>query len=389
MKWRIAVTAVALLCASCCYYSPSVSVHAVPGPGREPMVRVRLSAGSPASISSDRGMVLSAGSARQSVAAAAAVQVLFDHGIKAVQGARTVLQTGETLLVTTAADGRLLVGDRSYRGSLLLFKAADGGLAVVNALGLEEYLFGVVPCEIGPINNSTMEAVKAQAVAARSFTLTRLGRRQGLGHDLFDSYMRNQEYEGAGHETELGRQAVMATRGEVMMFRGEVVEALYHANCGGVTNNGSQPYLRSVPDTPGHRRGRKAFCADKPNFTWQVRIGRDSLGAVVSRLGGRRISVRGIRLEADRLSGRVRYLYVSTDHGEVKLQGEDFRAGLGLKSQNFKLTESGSSVVIDGRGYGHGVGMCQDGAVGMAVAGYRYKDILRQYYSGVSLKKRY
>ena len=137
-------------------------------------------------------------------------------------------------------------------------QGASGGasLTVVNEVDLESYLVGLINYEVS--SAWEIDAVKAQAVAARSFTMTRLGKRQGLGHDLFDSYLRDQEYRGTERETELSRQAVLATRGEVLEFHGEVCEALYHGNCGGVTANGSQPYLKSVPDTPGHRRGRKA-----------------------------------------------------------------------------------------------------------------------------------
>jgi stage II sporulation protein D len=281
------------------------------------------------------------------------------------------------------------VGDRSYRGLLLLFRSADGDLAVVNVLGLEQYLLGVVPCEIGPINVRTLEAAKAQAVAARSFTMTRLGRRKGLGHDLFDSFARDQEYRGIERESELSRQAVLTTRGEVIEFRDEVCEALYHANCGGVTANGSKPYLRSVPDTPGHGRGRKAYCSGKANSSWQTSLGRDSLDAVTSRLAGKKSRVRSASLETDRESGRVHYLHLTTDHGSIRLLGSEFRLAMGLRSTAFTMALRGRSVTFSGHGWGHGSGMCQDGAIAMAEAGASYREILEQYYSGVSLKKRY
>jgi stage II sporulation protein D len=217
--------------------------------------------------------------------------------------------------------------------------------------------------------------------------MTRLGRRQGLGHDLFDSYLRDQEYRGTERETELARQAVLSTQGMVLTFEGQVCEALYHANCGGTTGNGSKPYLRSVSDTPGHRPGRKAYCSDKPNFSWRLNVSRDSLNRVISRLSGTSTRVRSFSLDTDRQSGRVRYLRLGTDRGEVRVQGADFRFGMGLKSQNFVMGISGSTVSFTGRGWGHGSGMCQDGAV--AQAGSSCRQILLHYYSGVSLKKRY
>jgi stage II sporulation protein D len=366
-------------------------------PGREPLVRVRLSTGSTTFLSSSQGLVLTAGSFRQSVGPDQAIQTECENGLVIAVGGKSPSWIADTLAVAPAADGFVRVGGRSYRGRLLLFRSADGDLAVVNVLGLEDYLFGVVPCEIGPTNARTVEAVKAQAVAARSFTMTRLGKRQGLGHDLFDSYLRDQEYRGTERETELSRQAVLATRGEMLEFHGEVCEALYHGNCGGVTANGSQPYLRSVPDTPGHRRGRKAYCSDQPNFSWQVSIRKESLDAVVSRLWGqsatgqspKKCRVRGCKLEADRQSGRVKHLLLATDRGSVRLPGSDFRMAMGLKSTGFTMAIRGATVTFTGHGWGHGLGMCQDGAVGMAEGGASYKEILHHYYAGVSLKKCY
>lgn len=391
MRVPVAVTA-ALLLAGCCYYAPRTAAR----PGRrsqvstaEPLVRVRLTADNTVQLSSKQGLTLAAGSSRQSIEADRLVQVRVEGKVLVVSGGGAPLRTADTLAVQPGAVGPVRVGERSYRGRLLLFRSTEGELVAVNVLGLEEYLFGVVPCEIGPANARTAEAVKAQAVAARSYTMARLGRRQGLGHDLFDSYLRDQEYRGLERETELTRQAVLATRGEVLEYHGAVCEALYHANCGGVSANGSRPYLKSVADTPGHRRGRKAYCSDRPNFSWQADFGKESLDVVVSRLSGKKCRVRRSRLELDHQSRRVRYLCLETDRGGVRLSGSDFRMAMALKSTSFSMTIRGATVHFAGRGFGHGSGMCQEGALGMAASGSSYRQILLHYYSGVSLEKRY
>ena len=393
MRALIIAAVVLCLAGCCCYYAPRATIRPgplpSPGPTGEALVRVRLTAGRAAFISSGQGLTLTAGSAHRSVEPNQSIRVTYEAGLVLATWGTTSLRTADTLAVAPGKDGFVRVGDRSYRGRLLLFRSADGDLAVVNVLGLEEYLLGVVPCEIAPINVRTLEAAKAQAVAARSFTITRLGRRRGLGHDLFDSYLRDQEYRGIERETELSREAVLATRGEVLESRGDVCEALYHANCGGVTANGSQPYLKSVRDTPGHRRDRKAYCSGKPSFSWQADFPKESLDAVASRLSGKKCRVRGSRLDADRQSGRVKYLQLSTDRGSVRLPGSDFRMAMGLKSTSFSLAIRGGTVHFIGRGSGHGSGMCQDGAVAMAGAGASYRQILLHYYSGVSLRKRY
>jgi stage II sporulation protein D len=380
-----------LLLAGCCYYAPVATVRRGGGIGREPAVRVRLSTGDAVGISSDRGLVLVAGSLRRQVAADQPVDVRPGAGIAVTVAGRAWQVCRDTLVCTTAPEATIRVGSRRYRGSLLVFGSADEGLIVVNLLPIEAYLAGVVPCEIGSIEPGTVEAVKAQAVAARSFTLARREKHRYAGYDLWDSYLRDQEYQGAGQETEIGRQAVAATRGEVLEYRGLIAEALYHANCGGVTSNGFQPFLKSVRDAPGHRSGAKPYCSGFPNFSWRVVVSRDSLESAVARIakatGG--LSIRGFRLDKDRQSGRVKYLHFGTARGEVRVHGSDFRAGLGLRSQNFGMQMHGSSVTIDGRGFGHGAGMCQDGAVGMARSGSRYKQILCHYYSGVRLTRVY
>jgi stage II sporulation protein D len=390
---RVLVPAAFVLClAGCCYYAPRATIRPgplpVPCPTAESLVRVRLTAGSTTFLSSSRGLTLASGSSLQSVGPNQSIQVSLEVGLVVAIGGSATLRAADTLAVAAGEGGLVRVGDRSYRGRLLFFRSTDGDLAVVNVLGLEDYLLGVVPCEIGPINVHTLEAAKAQAVAARSFTMNRLGRRQGLGHDLFDSYLRDQEYRGIERETELSRKAVSATRGEVLEYQGEVCEALYHGNCGGVTADGSQPYLRSVPDTPGHRRGCKAYCSGRPNSSWRVDFGRESLDAAASRSSGKQCHVRGSKLETDR-SGRVKYVDLATDRGSLRLPGSDFRMAMGLRSTAFTVSFRGRTVSFRGRGWGHGSGMCQDGAIAMAEAGASYQDILRQYYSGVSLKKRY
>ncbi len=397
---RVPLAAAVVLCfAGCCFYYvprvgqspppfPRPAKPEEPAPGGDPTVRVRLTAGGTADLRSSSGLTLASVSSQHLVGPNRSVQVALDEGQIIVSGGPAALRATDTLAVAAADSGLVRVGDRSYRGRILFFRSKDGDLAVVNALGLEEYLLGVVPCEIGPINVRTLEAAKAQAVAARSFTLTRLGRRKGLGHDLFDSYRRDQEYRGTERETELSRQAVQTTRGEVLEYDGEVCEALYHANCGGVTAKGSKPYLKSVPDTPGHVRGRKAYCAGRPHFTWQTSISRDSLDAVASRFSAKKCRVRGCDVDTDR-SGRAEYVELATDRGRVRVRGSEFRMAMGLKSTAFTMTMRNRYVSFAGRGWGHGAGMCQHGAMAQAEAGADYREILRHYYSGANLEKRY
>ncbi len=357
-----------------------------------PVVRVRVSAGEGGrvSLSGSGGVMVECAQAVLRVGPDEVVE-FWREGVRVAAGrSGGVWQRGLDTVVVRGTGGCLLrLSGRRYRGELVVFAASDSGLAVVNRLGIEEYLYGVLPRELGAAGPECFEAAKAQAVAARSFALARLGRRQGLGHDLFDSHTRDQEYGGAGVETDWARQAVDATRGEVLTFEGAPVMALYHANCGGVTGNGSEPYLTSVSDVPG--RGRPAWCSGGKWFEWEVVLPAESVARTVMRLArlGRMPVISGWRLERDEMSGRVRRVRFETGGSWVTVGANELRMGLGLRSTLFELRRQGSGFCFSGRGWGHGVGLCQEGALARARAGQGYPEILAAYYRGVVLERRW
>ncbi|MGQ9677836.1 MAG: SpoIID/LytB domain-containing protein [bacterium] len=287
--------------------------------------------------------------------------------------------------------GMIDVEGRRYRGEVKAFIIADTGLVVVNRVQIEEYLYGVIPAEIGPIDRETLEAVKAQAVAARSFTLSRLKIRRGLGYELYDIYMRDQEYRGADGEVVMGRKAVDETKGEVLIYQDDVALALYHGNCGGVTADGSEPYLRAVYDTPGNNPKAAPFCAQSKNFFWKRTVSQDSVERLLMKRKNLKIKprVRSFRLEKDRLAKRVKTVRFLTNQGDITVEGSELRFALGLKSTYFNMKFTANQFVFEGKGWGHGVGLCQDGALAMARNGYRYRQILRHYYPGLRIKKVY
>ncbi len=312
-------------------------------------------------------------------------------------GKKVTVKMGNTILfcesdtVSFSSKGLIQVGARRYRGEIKAFFSPESGLIVINRLPLEWYLYGVIPCEIGPIQPETFSAIKAQAVAARSFTIARLDKRKGRGYDLYDSYLRDQEYQGAGREVALGNKAVDETAGEVLVYKGEIAEALYHNCCGGITAQGFKEYLKPVFDTPGHKRKGAPFCASSPHYFWQVTISRDSLERVLTRIAGlkTKIRIKSFKLTKCSVSQRVREIAFTTAQGEVTLSGENFRFALGLNSQMFDMKLTGKKVTFTGKGWGHGVGLCQTGAVEMARRGYNYQQILKHYYPELKIRRRY
>ena len=295
--------------------------------------------------------------------------------------------------------------DRRYRGELLL-RATNGGIMVVNRLAMDDYIRGVVPLEIGTNDESDLAAVEAQAVAARSYAYTRLAG-TSRPYDLVAT-VQDQVYGGANAESRTGNEAVEETTGLVLLYGGRVVNAPYHATCGGFTaapedswNVESEPYLRRVSDQiPGTNR---YYCDWAPKFRWTRSYTGAQVRASVARYvrtlpgGSAGISrVRDIRVTDVTPVGRVAALTVSTDRGSWTLHGNQIRSALRLPSGEMLYSTYFSvdadvgggevrSLVLNGGGNGHGIGMCQTGAIGRARAGQDFRTILATYYPGTTV----
>ncbi len=293
-------------------------------------------------------------------------------------------------VIEAAVDG---APGRRHRGRLEVIAEADG-LLLVNELPLERYLTGVVGLEMDPA--WPLEALKAQAVAARTYALhQRLARRRaasslapaqdGTYYDL-ETGVLDQVYGGADGEDPRAAEAVLATRGEWLVGPdGEPILALFHSTAGGHTESAAEVWGRALP----YLAGRACpYDRDSPVFAWRSTV---PVEEVERRLVAGGYPIRGLRrLEvADRTgSGRARTLVAVADGGPVTLPAVELRRLLGygrLRSTGFTVDRDGNTFSFDGRGAGHGVGLCQWGARGMAVKGHRYQTILDFYYPGVRL----
>lgn len=304
---------------------------------------------------------------------------------------------------TVGADGR------RYRGTVEI-RAKDGSLTVVNTVDVESYLRGVVAAELGNRGHDDMEALKAQAVASRTYVLRNRGKFAARGFDVMAS-VADQVYGGVSAENSAADAAVQRTDGEVMTYAGELIDVFFHSTCGGATAWPTEvfqsvtepPYLRSVSD----RNGDGYYCDISPNFQWTVRWSQAELQEILARtlpsvLGIDPDDVRRVRsLRAYRTgrSGRVVELRVAVDGGEIPVAGPNIRAvlrtpeGRVLASTAVRFsttTEGGRTTFVgSGGGWGHGVGMCQWGAVGRSRAGQRYRHILAHYFPGTRIERRY
>jgi len=317
----------------------------------------------------------------------------------------------ETLLLVSRANGLGGWSGRWYRGLLRIHASAGEGLTLVNEIDLENYLRGVLPSEIGKPPDERYEAVKAQAVAARSYTLSYLGRRAELGFDLWAT-VEDQVYEGTKRENEQSDRALRETRGEVLVAEGAPIRALYSSTCGGRTSNVEDvwpwawtSYLRSVRDADA--RG-DAYCAGSSTYRWKESWSVADFLATVRKYapgeGASAMTLRGDLLDARVRSrsrcGRVAELVIETTSGEAVLRGDRIRWALRrpggsaiLRSSLLKIGVARDAkgrpreVVVSGAGNGHGIGMCQHGAMGMAGAGKAYRQILAHYYKHTDLER--
>jgi stage II sporulation protein D len=293
---------------------------------------------------------------------------------------RTVRGGGITVL--PLGNGMLTVNGSPYRGKMVLKRAA-GGIDIINVINVEEYLYGVVPKEMSP--QWPTEALKSQAVAARTYALYQKEKNRDKDYDVYASTS-SQVYGGFSVEKEKTTKAVNDTRGKVLRHRGNLILAYFHANSGGVTEDAKNvwtadvPYLKSVRDD---------FSAQAPNTRWNKYV---DMARISQSLRAKGVDV-GTIFEVIPTeispSGRVRNIRIRHSRGETTLSGNHFRIKVDpklIKSTLFTIRRSGNGISFYGKGYGHGVGMSQWGAYQMATSGHPYANILRYYYSGVEIR---
>ncbi|MGE5561227.1 MAG: SpoIID/LytB domain-containing protein [Chloroflexota bacterium] len=347
-----------------------------------------------------------------------------------------------TLTAAAGADNYLTYAGRRYRGSMRIV-TDNAGLILINVLPLEEYLFGVVPREVGA--DWPIEAQKAQAVSARTFALASTGK---YGSYDVRNTTESQVYGGLNDEKPLSTEAVLATAGEVATYQGKLISTYFYSSSGGYTESNENvwpggsplPYLRSQPDP---------FDSIGPWNSWHRDLTLDEIGRLLAAAGYDVGTLYEIIPENRVASGRWVWVTARGSKGSIRMSSNAFRIAVGtytLPSTLFTMTahdaglteiqqsyatsatltvlgaggqtaatalggatvisangtatlgaggEAGLTVVgkqmvpaglsFDGSGWGHGVGMSQWGTYGMAVQGYSYQDILKHYYTGIEI----
>ena len=378
-----------------------------------PNVRVLLgSRSSDATVTSTANMVvLNSGNGQVSTISANRGTTIGVRGGKIAVNGKAI--DSVVTLKPTNSDAPFLFEGKGYRGGLTL-RANNGTMMVINSVPLEEYLYGVVPQEVVP--SWPAAALEAQAVAARTYALHTMEQNKGKLYDVSNS-TDHQVYSGVSGEYQATTNAVIKTKGVVMLYNQRPINALFHSDGGGYTEDSVNVWGSDVP----YLKGVKDFSTGTSTSNWTVTTSRQALESKLNAASKGVGKLKSIQLTplgkpgqqtSDRgVSGRIKSATFIGTSGKTTVDGDSLRSILGLKSTLFdfyvnhnpatgtgkayhNFTGNNDTVYIKGHGWGHGLGMSQWGAAEMAKratpgdANY-YQTILRHYYSGITLKKMY
>lgn len=282
---------------------------------------------------------------------------------------------GGELVINPQDNGYVWIGDRWYRGQTRLINQ-NGQILAVNNVDLEEYLYSVVGAEAIP--SWPQEALKAQAVAARTYALHLRSKSTSKLFDL-DTSTATQVYKGLQSEYSTTHEAVSATSGQIMTYNNVPILAVFHSSSGGHTENVEDiwnqrlVYLRGVAD----------YDQLAPVYQWNISVSRNDLSRRIGGVG----NVRSLIPQKTTPQGRVVSIKVVGDRGNKVITGSTMREALNLRSTLFNISGNGNTFQINGRGFGHGIGLSQWGAYGLAQQGANYQQILGHYYQSANLSQ--
>ncbi len=352
---------------------PTGQVAAYDFPVTNDLIRVAILKGLD-TVTLDGDGILAATETGKAVMLTYPASISIEHGMVLSGG-------GSSRLLRFSGAGLLRVNGKSYRGVIELIPQGNK-LLVVNDLPLEQYLVGVINSEIS--STWPMEAIKVQAVIARTFAVAKRKERSKALYHL-ESTVMDQAYEGSDEEDSRAARGVHETEGEVLTYHGTIIQAFYHANCGGSTESSKNvwgldlPYLRGVECQYG---------LTSDTSRWELSL---PLSKIEASLRAFKVSgVSDIKAGPLNSRGRLKTVQLTTSHGTVTIPATKFRMAVGstvIKSTNFSVRVENGSALFKGLGYGHGVGLCQYGAKQRALDGFSYGEILSYYYPGTKLVK--
>lgn len=272
--------------------------------------------------------------------------------------------------------GDLLVNGTHYTGNIEVLKSTSG-MYLINELPIEEYIKNVVNAEVGA--NWEMEALKAQAVISRTYALYQKSMKSvNLNYDITSSVL-HQVYKGNTVDARIS-YAVAHTEGEVLTYDGKLIEAFYHSTSGGKTEDPEEVFGKKIP----YLKPVESNCENSPYWIWERKIPIEEIEKALGVSGISEISIKSYTS-----TNRIKTLDVTHKTGTLNVKTTDLRRFLGwsrLPSTNFTMKRENGSVIFEGKGYGHGVGLCQWSTLQMAKDGLNYKEILSFFYPGTTIQ---
>ncbi len=273
--------------------------------------------------------------------------------------------------------GDLLVDGTHYAGNIEVWKGKSG-LYLINELPIEDYVKSVVGSEVG--SSWDMEALKAQAVIARTYALfQKASNNRNSSYDLTSSVL-HQVYKGNAVDARVA-YAVVHTQGQILTYDGKPIEAFYHSTSAGSTEDPAEVFGKQYP----YIRPVAVNCDVSPYCLWERRIPAEEIEKSLDISG-----FKDIKIASYTVTKRVKAVDIIHARGVLTMKATDLRKMLGwnrLPSTDFTVSQEDGMAVFEGRGYGHGVGLCQWSALQMARDGKSYRDILSYFYPGTTLEK--
>jgi len=287
------------------------------------------------------------------------------------------------VIISVSQPGEIIVNGRKFRGSIQFMINDNDSFSVINHIGLEDYIKGILYHEVS--HYWPEEALKAQAIVCRTYAVYQMRQNKNKDFDL-TSDIYSQVYGGSTSERYRTNKAVRETEARVLVYRGKVFPAYFHATCGGHTEDASALWnidivpLKGVPCN---------FCKNSPHFDWHYVSSLGELKDSLTKAGYNVGDINDILILGKDKTGRNRELKIISPKKEIKISAKDFRNAVSpnlIKSTNFSVNLVNRDAVFEGFGWGHGVGLCQWGAYFMAKQGYKYGEILKYYYPGSDVK---
>jgi len=293
---------------------------------------------------------------------------------------------GDVSVVPVSPTDTIRINGRRYRGALTFHPLGTGRYDVVETLVLEEYLYGVLPREVG--GDWPLESLKAQAVVSRTYVVANRAADPSQRFDVY-SGVRDQVYGGLEDEVPAANQAVDQTQGEILQDQeGKPVQTFFHSSCGGYTETPDNVWP-SAESSNVFESIKDDYCGQDPFAHWKIELKKSTIIARLRKIGYRMRDIQKITAGKKSTSGRAVTLWVYSSKGKTEIQGNRFRLALGpevLRSTLLTdITATKRTIRFEGRGWGHGVGLCQWGARGRALAGQKHEEILKAYYPGAKL----